>query len=303
MRILIIGATGYVGSAVARRFLADGHRVAGLARTPERATSLAAAGVEPVAGDLEDAAKVEAMAKPFDAVVFAPVVPFDAEAAPLEALLRALSGTGRTLLYTSGTGVLSIPTREGQWRQESYAEEDPYEPQHWLSMRVETERRVRAAGLRGMRGIVIRPPLIWGRGGSKQVPSIFASVQKTGAACYIGAGLNLYSHVHVDDLAELYALALARGTNGALYHAVAGEVCWRVLAEAVAEVMGCGTRSVSWAEACEIWGELYADLFYGVSSRSRALRSQRELGWAPTRFDLLEDIRHGSYREAFAPRR
>lgn len=302
MQVLIIGATGYIGSAVARNFLARGHRVAGLARSAESAAALTAAGVEPIAGDVTDTARLGALVAPYEAVVFAPFLSFDAEAEPLEAIIRGMSGSGRTLLYTSGTGVLSIPTREGQWREETYAEEDPYVPQHWLSMRVETEKLVRAAGLRGMRGIVIRPPMIWGRGGSRQVTWILESVKKTGAACYIGAGLNLYSHVNVDDLAELYALALERGANGALYHAVAGEVCWRVLAEAIAGVMGCGTRSLSWAEAVEIWGELWADLAYGVSSRSRAVRSRGELGWTPTRVDLVDYIRRGSFREAYAPR-
>ena len=130
--------------------------------------------------------------------------------------------------------------------------------------------------------IVVRPPQVWGRGGSKQIPAIFESVAKCGAACYVGAGLNLYSHVHVDDLAELYRLALDRGVAGALYHGVAGEVNWRTIAEAVAEVMGCGTRSVTFEQACEIWGPMYADLFFGVSSRSRAVRSRAELGWSPT---------------------
>jgi len=52
-------------------------------------------------------------------------------------------------------------------------------------------------------------------------------------------------------------------------------------------------------EACDLWGPMYADLFFGVSSRSRAVRSRAELGWAPTRFDVIDDIRHGSYRAAY----
>jgi hypothetical protein len=36
----------------------------------------------------------------------------------------------------------------------------------------------------------------------------------------------------------------------------------------------------------------------GSNSRVRAVRARRELGWAPHRPSLLEDIEHGSYREA-----
>ncbi len=299
MRILVIGANGYIGSTVASRLREQGHDVAGLARDEQLAAKLSAAGVQPVRGNLGDVGALTHTAREFDAAVFAPVIPFEEEPPALEALLAAFEGTGRVLIYTSGTGVLSIETRDGHWRQESYAEDDPYETQHWLSLRVATENLVRRGKDRGVRGIVIRPPQVWGRGGSKQVPAIFDSVRRAGAACYVGAGLNLYSHVHVDDLANLYCMAIERGVAGALYHAVAGEVNWRTIAEAVAEVMGCGTRSLSFEDACELWGPMYADLFFGVSSRSRAVRARAELGWAPTRFDLIEDIRHGSYRQAY----
>jgi nucleoside-diphosphate-sugar epimerase len=300
MRTLIIGANGYVGSAVARKLRERGHALAGLARSDALAERLAANGIEPVAGNLTDLSALARTASTFDAAVFAPVVPFEEEAPALAALLGAFENTGRPFLYTSGTGVLSIETREGEWRQENYSEDDPYEAQHWLSMRVETENLVRRAADRGVRAIVIRPPQIWGRGGSKQIPAIFESVAKTGCACYVGAGLNLYSHVHVDDLAELYRLAIDRGIAGGLYHAVAGEINWRTIAEAVALVTESRARSVTFSEACEIWGPMYADLFFGVSSRSRSVRSRVELGWAPTVFDLIEDVRHGSYRAAYA---
>jgi len=301
MKTLIIGANGYLGSNIARELNAHGHAVSGLARSPELGMQMAASGVAPVAGTLTDLTALAEIANAFDAIVFTPVVPFEEEAPALGVLLAALEGTNKLFLFTSGTGVLSIPAREGQWVQESFSEDDPYVARHWLSMRVETENLVRAAATRGVRAIVMRPPQIWGHGGSKQIPAIFESVEKTGAACYVGAGLNLYTHVHVDDLARQYRLAIEKGVAGALYHAVAGEVNWRTLAEAVAEVMGCDTRSVSYEQGCEIWGEMYCDLFFGVSSRSRAVRARVDLGWVPTQFDIVEDIRNGSYRKAYRP--
>lgn len=299
MNILVIGANGYLGSHVARDLLAHGHNVAGLARTADLGTQMVTNGVQPETGALTDLPRLAALAAAYDGIVFAPVVPFEEEAPALAALLAAMEGTGKPFLFTSGTGVLSIPARDGEWHQESFAEDDLYVARHWLSLRVDTENLVRAAADRGVRAIVMRPPQIWGNGGSKQVPAIFESAQKTGAACYVGAGLNLYTHVHVEDLAAQYRLALERGVAGALYHAVAGEVNWRTLAEAVAQVMRCDTRSVTFAEGCDIWGEMYCDLFFAVSSRSRAVRSRAELGWAPTRFDIVDDIRTGSYATAF----
>jgi nucleoside-diphosphate-sugar epimerase len=59
----------------------------------------------------------------------------------------------------------------------------------------------------------------------------------------MGLGLNLYSNIHVDDLAEAYALAHEKGTPGAVYHAVGGEANFRAVAEAVATPAPTATHS------------------------------------------------------------
>lgn len=51
-RILLIGATGGVGSRLAPMLIVAGHQVSGLYRTPGQEDRLAAAGIEPVEGDL-----------------------------------------------------------------------------------------------------------------------------------------------------------------------------------------------------------------------------------------------------------
>ena len=295
MRVFIAGAGGYLGAAIARNLLARGHRVAALARDADRATAFASQGLEPVAGDLSRLAELRSVLSGMDAIVLAAAIPFDQEWATADALIGAIEGSGKPFIMTSGTAVLSHETHQGQWREESYAEDEPFTPPPWIALRVETENKVRAAASRGVRTMVVRPPLIWGHGGSKQVPAIFASVETTGAACYIGAGLNLYTHVHVDDLAEIYRLALEKGDAGALYHAVAGEVNWRTLAEAVAVATGTPARSVTIEEARDIWGPFIGPLFFGVSSRSRAPRTRADLGWKPRHFDLESDVRSGSY--------
>jgi nucleoside-diphosphate-sugar epimerase len=297
MRVFIAGAGGYLGSALARAFTAAGHRVAALARNNEKAAAFAADGLEPIVGDLATLGALRGQLAAMDAIVLAAAIPFDQEWEVADVLIGALEGSEKPFLMTSGTAVLSHETHGGEWRQETYAEDQPFTPPPWIASRVETENRVREASSRGVRTIVVRPPLIWGHGGSKQVPAIFQSVRTAGAACYIGAGLNLYSHVHVDDLAQIYALALESGRPGALYHAVAGEVCWRTLARAVAKVTGTEARSVTIEVAREIWGAFIGPLFFGVSSRSRAVRTRADLGWAPERLDLEHDILEGSYAQ------
>jgi nucleoside-diphosphate-sugar epimerase len=272
-----------------------------LVRDLEKARQLEGAGLKPVLGDAGDPARLAELVVDADAVIFATTVPFDQETAAMEPVLDLLAGSGKTFIFTSGTAVLSIDTPDGAWREESFAEDDPWTPVERMKVRIETERLVRSASAKGVRAMVIRPPLIWGHGGSKQVPAIFDSVRETGAACYIGQGLNCYSNVHVDDLAWLYELALEHGVAGALYHAVAGEASFRSLAEAVGQVTDCPTRSVDMEEARRIWGARNAPMYFGVSSRSRSPRARSELGWSPRHLDLVEDIRSGSYRATYRP--
>ncbi|TCS09148.1 NmrA/HSCARG family protein [Rhizobium sp. BK418] len=66
--ILVTGATGHQGGAVARALASRGHRVKGLTRKPDSDTArqLAASGIEIVAGDLNDKASVVAAARGVD---------------------------------------------------------------------------------------------------------------------------------------------------------------------------------------------------------------------------------------------
>jgi nucleoside-diphosphate-sugar epimerase len=163
---------------------------------------------------------------------------------------------------------------------------------------------VRKASARGIRTICIRPPAIWGNGGSSVISEIYRSVERTGAACYLGRGLNCYSNVHIDDLAALYALALERGRPEALYHAVSGELNFRVLAQAVARHLRVPVRSVTYGEARDIWGPSSTAIIFAASSRTRCPRARTELGWRPAseRLDMFAECAHPAYSAPGRPR-
>jgi nucleoside-diphosphate-sugar epimerase len=69
MKILITGATGKVGSRLAKRLATRGDQVRALVRDPARATELAKAGIELAVGDLLDPASPAASVRGVDAVV------------------------------------------------------------------------------------------------------------------------------------------------------------------------------------------------------------------------------------------
>lgn len=304
MKALVIGATGFVGTAVCRKFRARGYGTSGLARSTESAAKLVAAGVTPVRGDISDPAGLQELVGGFDVVVTCVHHVRELELMMIAAIVDGCleAGGDRKFIFTSGTGVLATDSPEGLWSETSHSDdgEAPFPRPSFRSLRMLAEDYVRRAADGGLRTCVVRPGLIWGHGGSSQVPAIFHSVRTTGAACYVGRGQNLYSNIHVDDLAEAYCLIAERGTSGAVYHTVAGEANFREIAQAVADVAGCAARSVGFDEACAIWGAHYVKNALACNSRSTAPRARRELGWAPAHGDLIEDIRRGSYADAWA---
>lgn len=297
MKILVFGSTGYVGQHVTARLAADGHQVTSLIRNPSAISRIEAMGATAVIGDLEDISQLPPTVAAQDAVIWIAQLMHEGEHRVISALLKMLQGTGKTLIFTGGTSLLSIRT-DGDWDERSFAEDEPFTPRRQVAPRLEVENLVRAATADGVRGICIRPPLIWGNGGARYIADMYHSVSATGAVCYIGRGLNLYSNVHVEDLADIYARALERGVSGALYHAVSGELNNRMMAEAIARHLGVGTRSVTVEEAIGIWDKFTAPIVYAGCSRTRAPRTRADLDWTPSpdRLDILTDCVHPAYK-------
>lgn len=298
MKVLIFGATGYVGRHLAANLKAHGHDVAGFSRNAANDALLGELGIAAVRGDLGDLAGIGPMVAGHDAIVFCAQLMLDHEKQVVQAIADCLAGTGRTFIFTSGTSLMSIPTG-GLWDENSFAEDEPFVPKRQIAPRLDNEAIVRESAARGVRGMVIRPSLIWGNGGSQIIADFYHSARTTGAVCYIGRGLNVYSNIHVEELAEIYRLALERGQAGALYFAVSGEVAYGVMAARIAERLGVGTRSVTVEEACEIWDKGLGKIVLQSNSRQRCPRTRNELGWVPRedRVDILEDCADPRYAE------
>lgn len=296
MRILVLGATGYLGQHITRQLTATGAVVSGLSRTPDKDALVVQAGGRPLRGDLADIDGILGHAREHDAVIYAAQLMLEPEFTVVSALVKTLEETGGTLIFTSGSGVLAQRT-DGHWSEDTFAEDDAFIPSRYIGRRLITETLVRTAGAAGkLRAMVVRPPMIWGNGGCGHLRHFYRDALTLGEVGYLGPGLNLYSNVHVDDLAGVYALALKRGISGALYHAVAGEINNRTMAETVARDMGVPTRTITFAEAVERWGKFQTLVGMATCSRTRSPRTRRELGWLPRHEDLLSDIGHPAYR-------
>lgn len=302
MKAFVLGATGYLGSHVADCLQAAGHEVTGFSRSDAGDEKLRRLGVEIYRGDLNDREGVIGQARSADCTVLAARViqsSWEDEPQIVDDVLQGLAGTGKTVIFTSGTGVLGVRT-DGDYGDRVFAEDDQITPNPTMAPRLRAENLVRRAESRGVRGVVIRPPGIWGNGTlPAHARMMMTTAHAIGAVCYVGRGLNSYSNVHVDDLAEVYRLAWEKGLPGALYHATSGEMPNRWMAEIIGEAIGLPTKSLTVEEGKEFWGEYSATIVMASSSRSTSPRTRRELGWVPRRVDVVEELQRVA-RAAYA---
>jgi nucleoside-diphosphate-sugar epimerase len=279
MRIFLTGANGYIGGAAAAALIAAGHRVRGLVRDKAKADAVAAHGVEPVIGSLDDAALLREEARAADAVVNA--ASSDHRGA-VEALLAALAGSGKAFIHSSGSSIVA-DLAMGEPSGRIFHEGDWIAPVADKAARVAIDRLVLAA-----RGIVLCNTMIYGDAlrppaQSVQIPALVRQANASGVVRYIGRGLNRWSNVHIADVAALYVLALTKAPAGSFIYVESGEEALGEIANAIAARLNLGAAQ-SWPaeDAIAAWGHATAVYSLGSNSRVRG-KTAAALGWSPTR--------------------
>lgn len=296
MKIFITGATGYIGGSVATKLIERGDEVIGLARSAEAADAVKRRGIEPVTGDLNAYTPVVEAARRADAVINAANSdnPFI-----VHALLEGLKGSGKTLIQTSGSSVVGTYDN-GEPSERIFDEDTPFTPEAEKAGRVAIDQSV--LGAKDIRGVVIRPTLIYGRGigvtaTSIQLPKLIDVAKRQSTAGHVGRGLNIWSNVHIADVVDLFLLALDKAQAGSLFYAENGEANWKSVAQSIGRMLGFGESTKSWTigEAVDVLGP-GAYLSFGSNSRARGKRS-RALGWTPKQGTLVDEIERGVYAE------
>ncbi|MET8829911.1 SDR family oxidoreductase [Streptomyces sp. NPDC004610] len=295
MRVLVTGATGFIGSAVVPELLAAGHSVIGLARSERAAEAVAAAGAEPYAGELEDLDGLRRAADAADGVIhtafihdfatYTTSVQIDRRA--IEAMGDALAGSDRPLVVASGTA--------GPALGRIVTEDDIAVPTTPGALRAPSEQGALALAERGVRVCVVRlPPAVHGRGDHGLVPVLVDMAVRKGVAAYLDDGANRWPAVHRLDAARLFRLALEKAPAGARLHGVDEEgVPFRALAEAIAKGLGLRTASVPHDTAHDHFGWL--GVLAGMDAPASSTHTRALLDWHPERPGLLADLREGHY--------
>jgi nucleoside-diphosphate-sugar epimerase len=280
MKIFLTGANGFIGGAVASILIAGGHKVRGLVRDKTKADAVAAYGVEPVVGSLDDTALLQAEAGAADAAVNA--ANSDHRGA-VEALLAGLAGSGKPFIHSSGSSIVA-DLAMGEPSDRIFEEAALIAPLADKAPRVAIDRLV--LGTQGIRPVVLCNTMIYGNAlgppaQSVQIPALVREAKTSGVARYIGRGLNRWSNVHIADVAALYALAIEKAPAGTFMYVESGEESLGEIARAIAARLDLGAAQ-SWSadEAIAAWGRNMAVYSLGSNSRVRG-RAAAAFGWSP----------------------
>jgi nucleoside-diphosphate-sugar epimerase len=292
MNIFITGAGGFIGGSIAAGLARDGHRVRGLIRRTEQAEDLKRLNIEPVIGSLDDSDLLTAEARAADAVINA--ASSDHRGA-VQALIGALEGTNKPFLHTSGSSIVGDASG-GEASDKIYTEDDLPEPTPDKAPRVAIDTLVLDAAKRGVRSTVLCNTLIYGHGAvpntaSVQLPRLERQAKKSGIVRHVGRGLNIWSNVHIDDVVDIYRLALEKSPAGTFYFVESGEAQFRDMTTAMARALELrGPEDWPLEEAIKEWGYEMASYGLGSNSRVRSKRTRETLGWQPKRTSVIEWI-------------
>jgi nucleoside-diphosphate-sugar epimerase len=292
MKVALTGATGFIGSHVLTDLYKHGHDVTALVRDGDQAEIVAARGATPAVVNLYDRPRVVSLFRDADAAVHT-ASPGDATSADLDsavvdAAIDAYAGSGKAYIEISGQWVYGANT--------AITEESPFQAPALVAWKEPIERRV--LGAKDMRGVVIVCGVAYGDGGGGMPGLLLGSPRDDqGNLIMLGTGQQHWSTVHVADIADFFRRVLehdaARGyyvIGDGLNPTVAG------LTEAAAAAVGApGAVPGSDEEARQRLGDYFAEVLL-LDNGTTAAKARTELDWSPSHPGLIEEFRHGSYR-------
>ena len=302
--MLVTGANGFVGRSVVRRLLAEGDSVIA-AVGPGASGNPAAAQLTTVPLDLANDLSVRAcFAEPVDAVIHLAAIALSRAADRDPALAWSINaeGTGRLTAALADAAarwktkplfLLASTADIYAWQKRPIKEEDCVQPStpysaSKLGAELAAEQVARCCGLKV---IIARPFPHSGAGQDESfwIPArcrILREAKRNGwAAVPVGDLTAVRDYLHVDDVADAYALLLQRGTPGEVYNLATGRaVTLDEIHTRLEQLLGVAPKRE--VDSSQVRKEARPYLV-GDAAKLRAAT-----GWTPRRSldDILKDV-------------
>jgi nucleoside-diphosphate-sugar epimerase len=306
MRVLVTGASGFLGSHIAEQLAREGHAVRVLVRRTSDRSFLRGFETEEALGDVTQPESLPAAVAGMDAVVHAAGLVKARSAAEFQSvnaggtanLLSALNGAAglRRFVLISSLSAHG-PSPDGRPR---HPDDPPAPVSDYGRSKLLAEEFVRSWAGEERPATIIRPPVIYGPRDRATLP-LFQAVRRR-LAPLLGDGTNGISCVYAEDAARAAAMAATAGDDApsATYSLDDGSVyTWRDFLAAIEQAVGrkaLRLPSPHWAfAAAALVSESYGRLFRRAVSFNRdkyiEMRQRywvcsheeiaRDLGWEP----------------------
>jgi len=226
MKVFITGATGFVGSHVARAYYAAGAEMRLLTRSTSNLAALEGMNAEMVQGDLRDVQNLRSAITGCEALVHVAAdyrlwVPnpddmYRANVDGTRELLRLAREAGvRRVVYTSSVATMGFKT-DGTIVDETTPVSIHDMMGHYKRSKFLAEQVAIAAAQDGQQVIILNPTTPIGPGDAKPTPTgrIVVDFLNRKFPAYVDTGLNL---VDVDEVARMHLIALEVGRTGERY--------------------------------------------------------------------------------------
>jgi len=246
-RVLVTGASGFIGSALATALVAQGASVRALVRASASRANLPPRGVEIAQGDMRDAAAMTAAMQGVRYLFHAAADyrlwardPHEIIAANVEGTRNAMQAAARAgvarIVYTSSVATLA-PREDGAPADESVALGEEQAVGAYKRSKIAAERLVAAMAAQGLPVVIVNPSTPIGPRDARPTPTgrIVLEAARGRMPAYVDTGLN---PVHVEDVASGHLAALKRGEVGERYILGGDDVALSQMLADIADLVG-----------------------------------------------------------------
>ena len=246
MRVFLTGANGFVGSAVARRLVAEGHEITCLLRETSDVSRIDTLSFTRATGDVRDAGSLRDGMRACDCTIHlaAPGSWEQDDPSLLRAVIEegtrhvleaAAERTGHRVVVVSSTAAIAASNHPVVFNEATpFALPDPALHYAWAKHRA--ERIAHDAFVRGVPVVIVNPAEVYGPHDTGLVTAGNLIDFATSTPVLVCRGGTCV--VHVDDVAAGTIAAMERGRPGERYILGGENVTIRGLAELVLELVG-----------------------------------------------------------------